>query len=76
MERLSPADRQELARLDGPARAGDPAAARLAHLVWRTDFSDADEAPDFAMQPLFAYPRNADAGRALRQSADKACGPA
>src|SRR3954466_13953113 len=71
LERLSPTELEELARLNGPARAGDRvAAARVAHLLWRTDFADPGKAPDFAIQPLFAYPRNADAGQALRQSLD------
>jgi proline iminopeptidase len=72
LERLSPSEQDELSRLDGPARAGDPvAAARVAHLMWRTDFSDPGKAPDFAIEPLFAYPRSAAAGQALRRSLDE-----
>ncbi len=69
MERLSPAERAEFGRLEGPAAAGDPeAVARFSQLLWRTDFSDPRKVPDFDVAPLYAFPRNAEAGEALRAS--------
>lgn len=72
LERLSPDERDELARLDPLGREGDVAAAtRVAHLMWRTDFADPSRAPDFSVEPLFAFPRKAAVGQALRRSADE-----
>jgi proline iminopeptidase len=71
-ERLSPSEWDELTRLRSAAQAGDAAAAaRIAHLMWRSDFSDPAKVPDFAVDPLFAFPCNVEAGEALRRSADE-----
>lgn len=72
MERLSIAERDELVRVKRLANDGDPdGGQRLAQLLWKTDFSDAGRAPDFALEPLFAYPRNAAAAESLHRSADE-----
>jgi proline iminopeptidase len=71
-ERLSPAERAEFASLEARAQLGDAVAVReLAHMFWRTDFSDESKAPDFDLEPMFAYPRNEDAANALRRSAEE-----
>jgi proline iminopeptidase len=69
-DRLTAAERAELERLQAQPSRAPAAARRIAHLVWRTDFSDPGKAPDFARSPLFDHPRNAEAAAALRASAD------
>ena len=51
--------------LSGPGL--DATAATVARLLWLTDFADRSSAPDFTAEPLFAYPRNAEAAAALNQ---------
>jgi proline iminopeptidase len=69
-ERLSPTERAALDALEVRAELGDAVAVRqLAQMFWRTDFSDVSKAPDFDVSPMFAYPRNVEAGNALGQSA-------
>jgi len=43
------------------------AAASIARLMWLTDFADRSRAPDLTVEPLFAYPRNAEAAAALNR---------
>lgn len=72
LERLSPDERDDLARCEPLAGEGDSAAAtRMAHLLWRTGLADPGRAPDFVVEPLFAFPANAAVGQALRRSADE-----
>ena len=72
LERLTPEEHHELSRSESLIREGDSAAAtRVAHLMWRTDFADPSRAPDFAVEPLFAFPRNAAVGQVMRRSADE-----
>jgi proline iminopeptidase len=69
-ERLSPTERVAFEALEARAELGDAVAVRqLAHMFWRTDFSDVSKAPDFDASPMFYYPRNVEAGNALGQSA-------
>lgn len=69
LDRLSPEEAASVPGLETAARAGDAdAAVRLAHVTWRSDFSDPARAPDFATQPLFAFPRNPVVAEALRGS--------
>lgn len=70
-ERLSDGEREQFDELLRTAGTGqDPAAQeRLAHLLWRTSFSDPARAPDFAAAPLFDYPCNTAAAEELSRSA-------
>lgn len=68
-ERLPPAEREEFDSLLAASSLDPDASTRLAHLLWRTDFSDPAEAPDFAEAPLFGYPRNNAVAEALSRSA-------
>lgn len=71
-ERLTALELVEFESLEARAKLGDAdAQRRLTHLYWRTDFSDANKAPDFNLSPIFAYPRNEDAANALRNSAQE-----
>jgi proline iminopeptidase len=69
-ERLTADERAELERLLAQPSRDAAAATRIAHLRWRTDFSDPGKAPDFHRSPLFDHPRNPDAAAALRASAE------
>jgi proline iminopeptidase len=72
MERLTDAERERFSDAQTRAAAGDAAAAtELAHLYWLTDFSDRTKAPDFAIEPMFDYPHNAEVAAALVASADE-----
>jgi proline iminopeptidase len=47
------------------------AAREFAHLLWLTDFSDRDKAPDFNVAPLFQHPHNPEVAASLTRSADE-----
>jgi proline iminopeptidase len=71
LERLTAAERQAFTEAKSRAAAGDASAATdVAHLLWRTDFADPANVPDFNVEPLFRYPHNAEAAAALTASAD------
>lgn len=64
LARLTEAERARLLAAEHrPSDDGDneDAAATIARLLWLTDFADRSRAPDFIAEPLFVYPRNAEA---------------
>ena len=70
LARLTEAERVQLLAAEHRLAEGggdQDTAASIARLLWLTDFADRSRAPDFTVEPLFAYPRNAEAAEALNR---------